>query len=202
MHSEPGHGTQVILRLPLALALIEVLLVERAGNVYGFPLASVEEAVSLGATLSLAGQAAIELRGHSIALADLAELMGAASTPQAPRAPVVVLTASGRRVALVCDALLGKEEVVVKSLGPLLAPLSMYLGAAILGDGRIALLVDPAVLVRASAQPRTAAVAAAPRRARPRCSSSRTRSRSASSSAASSRRPATACRPRATAATR
>jgi two-component system chemotaxis sensor kinase CheA len=162
VHSEPGHGMQVILRLPLALALIEVLLVERAGNVYGFPLASVEEAVSLGATLSLGGQAAIEVRGHSIALADLAELMGAAATPQAPRAPVVVLTSSGRRVALVCDALLGKEEVVVKSLGPLLAPLSMYLGAAILGDGRIALLVDPAVLVRASAQPRAAASPAAP----------------------------------------
>ena len=62
VRSEPGHGMQVILRLPLALALIEVLLVERAGNVYGFPLASVEEAVSLGATLSLAGQPAIELR--------------------------------------------------------------------------------------------------------------------------------------------
>jgi len=160
VRSEPGHGMQVILRLPLALALIEVLLVERAGNVYGFPLASVEEAVSLGATLALAGRPAIEVRGHSIALGDLAELMGAAATPQVPRAPVVVLTASGRRVALVCDALLGKEEVVVKSLGPLLSSLSTYLGAAILGDGRIALLVDPAVLVRASAQP--GAPAAAP----------------------------------------
>jgi two-component system, chemotaxis family, sensor kinase CheA len=57
----------------------------------------------------------------------------------------------------VCDALLGKEEVVVKSLGPLLSSLPAYLGAAILGDGRIALLVDPAVLVRASVQPRAAA---------------------------------------------
>jgi two-component system, chemotaxis family, sensor kinase CheA len=160
VHSEPGHGMRVILRLPLALALIEVLLVERAGNVYGFPLASVEEAVSLGATLSLAGEAAIELRGRSIGLADLAQLVGADPAPQVSRAPVVVLAASGRRVALVCDALLGKEEVVVKSLGPLLSSLSMYLGAAILGDGRIALLVDPAVLVRASAQPRAAAVVA------------------------------------------
>jgi two-component system, chemotaxis family, sensor kinase CheA len=159
VRSEPGHGMQVILRLPLALALIEVLLVERAGNVYGFPLASFEEAVSLGTTLSLAGRPAIELRGQSIVLADLAELMGAARAPQAPRAPVVVLTASGRSVAIVCDALLGKEEVVVKSLGPLLSSLPMYLGAAILGDGRIALLVDPAVLVRTSAQAQAAAAA-------------------------------------------
>jgi two-component system chemotaxis sensor kinase CheA len=157
VRSEPGRGTQVILRLPLALALIEVLLVERAGNVYGFPLSSVEEALSLGETLSLAGQSAIEVRGRSIVLADLAELMGAAAAAPAPRAPAVVLTASGKRVALTCDALLGKEEVVVKSLGPLLSSLSMYLGAAILGDGRIALLVDPAVLVRASAVPRAGA---------------------------------------------
>ena len=109
-------------------------------------------------------------------LADLAELVGAAAEPAAPRAPVVVLAASGKRVAVICDALLGQEEVVVKSLGPLLASLSMYLGAAILGDGRIALLVDPAALVRASAEQRGAgAVAPPPSRSRRRCSSSRTR---------------------------
>ncbi len=153
VRSEPGKGMDVILRLPLALALVEVLLVERAGTVFGFPLASVEEALSLGETLSLAGRPAIEVRGRSILLADLAQLVGdAAGSPRAP--PVVVLTASGRRVAVTCDALLGQEEVVVKSLGPLLASLSMYMGAAILGDDRIALLVDPAALVRAAVEQR------------------------------------------------
>ncbi len=158
VRSEPGSGMDVILRLPLALALIEVLLVERAGNLYGFPLASVEEVLSLGETLSLAGRPSIELRGNSILLADLAALLGESAEAPA-HAPVVVLTASGRRVAVTCDGLLGKEEVVVKSLGPLLSSLSIYLGAAILGDGRIALLVDPAVLVRASTE-RSGAVAA------------------------------------------
>jgi two-component system chemotaxis sensor kinase CheA len=158
VRSEPGTGMEVILRLPLALALIEVLLVERAGNVYGFPLASVEEVLSLGATLSLAGRPSIELRGNSILLADLAALLGESAEPPA-RAPVVVLSASGRRVAVICDGLLGKEEVVVKSLGPLLSSLSIYLGAAILGDGRIALLVDPAVLVRSSTERGAAAAA-------------------------------------------
>lgn len=155
VRSEPGRSTEAILRLPLVLALIEVLLVERAGNVYGFPLAGIEEAVSLGETMLLGGRPAIEWRGRSIPLADLADLMDAgalAASPSAPapRAPVVVLAASGKRIAAICDAVLGKEEVVVKSLGPLLASLSIYLGAAILGDGRIALLIDPAVLVRAS----------------------------------------------------
>jgi two-component system chemotaxis sensor kinase CheA len=158
VRSEHGRGTEVILRLPLALALIKVLLVERAGNVYGFPLASVEEALSLGEQMSLGGRPALELRGRSIPLGDLAELMGTSAPTHAPRAPVVVLTASGTRMAVTCDALLGEEEVVVKSLGPLLSALSMYLGAAILGDGRIALLVDPAALVRASTDQRTTVV--------------------------------------------
>jgi two-component system, chemotaxis family, sensor kinase CheA len=145
--STPGRGTQVILRLPLALALMEVMLVERAGNVYGLPLGSVEEVVSLGATHSLGGLHSIELRGRSIALADMAELVGGVAGPPADRAPVVVVMAQGRRIAAICDDLLGNEEVVVKRLGPWLSPSAGYLGAAILGSGRIALLADPAVLV-------------------------------------------------------
>ena len=145
--STPGRGTQIILRLPLALALMVVMLVERGGNVYGLPLGSVEEVVSLGARHSLSSRQAIELRGRSIMLADLADLMGGIAAPPADRAPVVVLMAQGRRVAAICDDLLGNEEVVVKRLGPWLSPSSGYLGAAILGSGRIALLADPAALV-------------------------------------------------------
>ncbi|HZO37204.1 MAG TPA: response regulator, partial [Solirubrobacteraceae bacterium] len=132
----------------------DVLLVERAGTVYGIPLSSVEEAVSLGETLSLAGRPALEVRGSSVPLADLGAVMGVASEPPAIGSPVVVVSAAGRRLAAVCDALIGKEEIVVKSLGPLLAGVTAYLGAAILGDGRIALLVDPVELVRASTERR------------------------------------------------
>ncbi len=93
--SEPGKGTAVALRLPLVLALLEVLLVERAGNVYGIPLASVEEAISVGETMSLAGRPSIELRGVSIPVADLAELVGGVSVPFAERAPAIVLARIG-----------------------------------------------------------------------------------------------------------
>ena len=60
----------------------------------------------------------------------------------------MIVSAAGRRVALLCDRLLGEEEVVVRGLGALLARLRGYLGAAILGDGRIALLLDPGALAR------------------------------------------------------
>ncbi len=157
VRSEPGEGTAVILRLPLALALVEVLLVERGGTVYGLPLANVEEAIQVGKILSLAGVPAIEVRGASIPLADLGELAGGTSSPCVSGSPAVVLRASGRRVAAVCDELFGKDEIVVKPLGPLLASLPHYLGAAILGDGRIALLLDPVTIVQGTGRQRLGA---------------------------------------------
>jgi two-component system chemotaxis sensor kinase CheA len=121
-----------------------VLLVERGSHVFGVPLASVQEAVTISETLSLSGRKALEVRGTSIPFCDIAELLGAEAPPLAPHAPAIVVSAAGRRVALACDHLIGKSEVIVKALGPLLASVSGYLGAAILGDGRVALLLDPA----------------------------------------------------------
>jgi len=66
----------------------------------------------------------------------------------------VVVAAAARRAAISCDHLLGEDEVVVKALGPLLRGIPGYLGAAILGDGRIALIVEPSFLVRPSATAR------------------------------------------------
>jgi two-component system chemotaxis sensor kinase CheA len=149
IESEPGRGTSTTLLLPLTLALLDVLLVERGGSVFGVPLASVDEATAIDGTLSLAARPRIDLRGRSVPLFDLSELVGfSAATPPQRNAPAVVVSASGRRVAAVCDELIGEQEVVVKSLGPLLASVRGYLGAAILGDGRIALVLDPSFLVR------------------------------------------------------
>ena len=144
IESEPGTGMSVTLLLPLTLALLNVLLVERGSHVFGVPLASVQEAVAVTETLSLTGRKALEVRGTSIPFGDLAELLGADAPPLAPRAPAIIVSAGGSRVALACDRLIGETEVVVKALGPLLDSLSGYLGAAILGDGRVALLLDPA----------------------------------------------------------
>ena len=148
IESEPGEGMRITLLLPLTLALLEVLLVERGANVFGLPLPSVQEAVSVTQVLSLTGREALELRGESVHLVDLADLVGTAAPSLAPNSPALVVAATGRRIAAVCDRVLGEEEVVVKSLGSLLASTSGYLGAAILGDGRIALLLDPTALVR------------------------------------------------------
>ncbi len=149
VHSEPGRGTEVVLLLPLALALLDVLLFERGGAAFGVPLPMVDRAVVVRDTFMLEGRPAQEVQGRSLPVVDFAALAGAKAPPLRDQPPGLVISAGGRRAIVACDALLGQEEVVVKPLGPLLASVEGYLGAAILGDGRIALLVEPAALTRA-----------------------------------------------------
>ena len=148
VRSEPGQGMEVILLLPLALALLEVLLFERGEAVYGVPLASVEEVVTVTETPVLQGQAALDVRGRMLPVIDFAALIGARAPPLVALPPAIVISADGRRTVATCDALRGQEEVVIKPLGPLFDGIGGYLGSAILGDGRIALLVEPALLTR------------------------------------------------------
>ncbi len=148
VRSQPGRGMEIILLLPLALALLEVLLFERGQAVYGVPLAAVEEAVTVAGTPVLEGRPSLEVRGRMLPVVDFAALIGARALPPAARPPGLVISAGGRRIVAICDALRGQEEVVVKPLGPLFAGVGGYLGAAILGDGRIALLIEPAGLTR------------------------------------------------------
>jgi len=146
--SEPGHGMAVSLLLPVALALLKVLLIQRGEAVFGLPIAGVDEVVTVDATTTLQGRTSLDLRGRSLPVVDLAAVIGADARPLPRKPPALVLTADGRWLAAACDRLLGEEEVVVKPLGPLLAGVGGYLGAAILGDGRIALLVEPGALIR------------------------------------------------------
>lgn len=148
--SEPGHGMEVSLMLPLALALAEVLLFRRGGTVYGVPLAAVDEVVIVTGCMVLEGRTAMEVRGIPLPVADIAEILGA-SAPALPATPSgVVISAGGRRVVVACDELVGREEVVIKPLGPIFAGTSCYLGSTLLGDRRIALLVQPTFLTHGS----------------------------------------------------
>jgi len=148
IRSQPGHGMEVILLLPLALALLDVLLFERGGAVFGVPLAAVEEVVGVSQTATIQGHLSLNVRGRPLPVTDVAVMLGAQAPPLSSRPHALVLAVPGRRVAVVCDALIGEEEVVVKPLGPLLAGVGGYLGAAILGDGRVALLAEPSALAR------------------------------------------------------
>lgn len=166
--SGPGLGTEFVLLLPATLAVLHLLLVERDDQPFGIPLAGVLEAVDVPRTMSLGGRPALELRGEAIPLLDLADVLGMASSVAPATGPAVIVAVGGRRAAVRCDRLVGEQETVVKPLGSLLAGVSGYLGAAILGDGRVALICDPGFLARGGregvrgAAARGAATATAP----------------------------------------
>jgi two-component system chemotaxis sensor kinase CheA len=151
VQSEPGKGTEVTLLLPLTLALMRVLLFERGDQPFALPMTSVGRVVAVTDTTSLGNRPSIEIDGQVIRLSQLGELASAGGTlPERP--PAIVVESLGRRLAVACDELIGEEEVVIKSLGAVLAEVPGYLGAAILGDGRIALVLDPNHLLKAPAE--------------------------------------------------
>jgi two-component system, chemotaxis family, sensor kinase CheA len=163
VRSEPGRGMVVVLLLPLALALMMVLLFERGGAVFGVPLSAVQEVVTVAETGTIQGRPSLELRGRAVPVADAAALLGAQAPTLRQRSPALVIAVPGHRIAVACDTLLGEEEVSVKPLGLLLAGVHGYLGAAILADGRIALLAEPAALARGRAPASAGMPQAAPR---------------------------------------
>lgn len=166
VRSKPGEGTEVTLLLPVTLALMQALLFEWCGRPFALPMSSVGRVVAITETTSLGGRPSLDVEGEAIALSDLGGLIGAGGTGShelAEHPPAIILQSPARRLAVACDELRGEEEIVIKSLGPLLAGVPGYLGAAILGDGRIALVLDPTHLLKAptqaiastSGQPRT-----------------------------------------------
>jgi two-component system chemotaxis sensor kinase CheA len=153
VRSESGRGTEVVLLLPLALSLMDVLLVERGDALYAVPLPAVTEVVTVARVIALQGQRMLMVRDQPLPLADLAALVGATAPALPQRSPALVIKMSERTIAVACDTLVGQQEIAVKPLGPLLAGSDAFLGAAVLADGQIALLVDPhALLVNAAGE--------------------------------------------------
>ncbi len=168
VRSDPGRGTQVVLLVPMTLALLNVLLCERDDQAFGLPVSSVREVVDVKETASLGGRARIELRGEAVPLADLTALLGGAPAPLPGQPPAIVVVSATRAVAVACDRVLGDRELVVKSLGPLLARVEGYLGAGILEDGRVALIVDPNHLLETGSTRSLASAPIAPQRRAPK----------------------------------
>jgi two-component system chemotaxis sensor kinase CheA len=148
IETEPGAGTSTRLLLPATLALLRVLIVKRGAQQFGLPLASVGEVVVVEQVMMLGGRPSIPVREETLRLCDLASLLGmvAANLPAVSRA--LVVDATDGRLAVACEEVVGEQEVLVKPLSLSLAGGPGYLGAAILGDGAIALVLDPAHLIR------------------------------------------------------
>lgn len=146
--SLPGSGTTVTIRLPLSMAIEQVQLVAIAGQAYAIRLSGVEETFSLPAA-DVAGsgrQSSCLLRGSKLPLLVMRELLRSAGAESSNSINVIVVNAGRRRIGLVVDTSLEQLEIVVRSLGKFLADTPLLSGGSILGDGRIALLLDLAQL--------------------------------------------------------
>jgi two-component system chemotaxis sensor kinase CheA len=157
INTEPGKGTTTTLLLPVTLALLRVLIVRRGTQRFGLPLASVSEVVAVERVMMLGGRPSILVREESLQLRDLAPVLGMAAPdlPEVSRA--LVVDATNGRLAVACEEVIGEQEVLVKPLGLSLTGESGYLGAAILSDGAVMLVLDPAHLVRQASRAPTAA---------------------------------------------
>lgn len=149
--STPGKGSRFSIRLPLTLAIIRALLVRVASEVYAIPLSSVLETLKIhpDSVQFVGGRPVIVLRGRTLPLVSLqthfyGEHFGMSSCRGEEPMFVVVVGLGERQLGLVVNHLIGEQEIVIKSLSRHLGEIGGVSGATILGDGRIALILEVA----------------------------------------------------------
>jgi two-component system chemotaxis sensor kinase CheA len=152
-----GEGSTIRLKIPLTLAIIPALLLSSIGQRFAVPQSAITELAQFSASarsgaLSWVGEYPFyKLRQELIPLIFLNKQLGSLgelSADYQERQVIVVLDVDGCRFGVVVDEVYDTEEIVVKPLGGMLSDLGIYAGATILGDGEIALILDPVVLAR------------------------------------------------------
>lgn len=154
IHSVPGHGATIRIKIPLTLAIIPALTVTSAAERFAIPQVNLLELVRLeGEQIdgieSIGGASVYRLRDRLLPLVRLDEQLGrpraipaAELTEEEAILNIVVLQAGERPFGLVVDDVLDTEEIVVKPLGQQLKDVPLFAGAAIMGDGKVALILD------------------------------------------------------------
>ncbi len=162
IQSEPGAGTTMRLTLPLTLAVMDGMIVQIGRDNYVIPLLSIIETVSPSAvrTGRIPGIGEVlNFRGDNIAIIDMAQLFTVPAA-HAPTAKLAIVTEveGGDRLALLVDAVWGQQQIVVKRLDQEIAVTPGIAGATILGDGKVALILDPTAIHDLHNQSRRASV--------------------------------------------
>lgn len=157
----PGQGTTFTVRLPLTLAIIHSLLIRYDDNCFSLPTEDVREIVSVPRSeLHLIHrQLAVAVRGELVPLVNMGTLFQWNSTATPTRAAqvsnavnVVILQTRGKTLGLAVDSLVGRADLVIKSLTENLYPVRGLSGASILGDGTVCLMLDAAALMELASE--------------------------------------------------
>ena len=155
LHSEPGQGTRIDVRLPLTLAIIDGFLVGVGQSKFIFPLDAVVEVIESRPTetvVNTSGCSVVELRGQVLPIVSLRTLYSLESDVPG-RSSVVVIQSGGRRYGVLVDALLGQHQTVIKPLSRMFRSLRGMSGSSILGNGEVALIFDVTSLCELAEHP-------------------------------------------------
>jgi two-component system chemotaxis sensor kinase CheA len=159
VETRPGAGTTFVLRMPLTLAIIKALLFKASGQLFALPLLTVREVARIKASeiIHLDGFESFRLRDRFISIVRPRAVFGVerrrggsgAAMREAPKQMlVIVLEVTGKRFGVVADQLIGEQELVIKPLSSEWLQNDALAGASVLGDGRVALIVDAGELFR------------------------------------------------------
>jgi two-component system chemotaxis sensor kinase CheA len=146
--SRPGEGATVKIRIPLTLAIIPGLVITSGGERFVIPQVSLLELIRLEGDSAgkhieyVHGTPVYRRRGSLLPITYLNQVLGLKSADRAEAVSMVVLQAEDRQFGLVVDGINDTQEIVVKPLGKQLKGLTLYAGATIMGDGRVALILD------------------------------------------------------------
>ena len=154
IESKEGEGTTFVLRLPFTLAVTQAILVRIGESNFAIPMTSVQGVARISpselAECMASAEPSFPYGGESYDIHDLSDLLGSAAAHAADEEQVpLLLTRSGDlRAAIRIDAVIGSREIVVKSVGPQISSVPGILGATIMGDGSVLIILDLAPLVR------------------------------------------------------
>ena len=154
IESEEGKGTTFVLRLPFTLAVTQAILVRIGEATFAIPMTSVQGVARVNpddlTTLLSADEPSFQYGNEEYGIHDLAELLGLPPglPAEGEQQPLLLTRAGDLRAAIRIDAVLGSREIVVKSVGPQISSVPGLLGATIMGDGSVLIILDLAPLVR------------------------------------------------------
>ncbi|WP_371371242.1 chemotaxis protein CheW [Sporomusa aerivorans] len=145
-----NEGSKFKIRLPLTLAIIQALLVKVCEEIYAIPLGTIDSTINITPQdiKTIQNQEVILLRGQIIPIVRLANVLNVPATCNHNQEElfVVIVHMGEYRAGIIVDTLIGQQEIVIKSMGKLLAGIKVIAGATILGNGQVALILDVGAL--------------------------------------------------------
>ena len=143
-------GSVFKIKLPLTLAIIQAMLVCVQEEMYAIPLTSIDSTINIEPSdiQTIQNKEVIVLRGEIIPIIRMEEALQVPHTKDSDEHFVVVVHAGEAKAGIVVDNLIGQQEIVIKTLGNLFAGLKLFGGATVLGDGRVALILDVATMIQ------------------------------------------------------